>query len=68
VNTSILVQAGDERAWVHAEGGMDFHTRDRAGWWLMRGEPSERIQALALAVRAAAFPELRELTLADLAD
>jgi hypothetical protein len=47
---------------------MDFHTRDRAGWWLMRGEPSERIQALALAVRAAAFPELRELTLADLAD
>jgi hypothetical protein len=62
---AVIVTAEDEKAILYAEGGMAFHRSVIGGGWCVDDDPSEQIVALALAVRAVAFPSLPALTVAE---
>ncbi|HVK06397.1 MAG TPA: hypothetical protein VM490_23200 [Armatimonadaceae bacterium] len=60
----VRVQYGQERATVYAEGGIGFEYRLTAGrvvGWVVNDDPGEFIYRVAVAARAAAFPELPPL-------
>ncbi len=65
---TVRVTAGNERASIYPEGGVSFELwiEEGSGWYVNDRHASERIQALAVAVRLVAFPHLAPLTLAEL--
>jgi hypothetical protein len=61
----VRVTLGDEQAVVYGEGGIGFRRRVRGVGWVVCERPGVLITRLALAVRAAAFPALERIGVAD---
>jgi hypothetical protein len=61
-NGRVTLTWGCEKANVYAEGGITFRLNVAGPGWIVDDEPSDQIVALALAVRAVAFPDLAPLT------
>jgi hypothetical protein len=64
----VIVSHGEERAKVYPEGGICWEMYvDGPGWCVLGdGPPGKLVVRLALAVRAAAYPDLPRLTEADI--
>lgn len=63
----VRVIIADECVYVYPEGGMSFHFKEQFPiGWTVCDEPSPEIQRAAIAIRAAMFPNLPALSLADI--